>query len=161
MKLHIIEKHCSEFGNQTELIIEENEENEPVFGEFLCFYCEILLKNREVLEMHNSECHKIPLTDFPCDMCGLQCLSEEQLEIHKRSYHAKESYQNVTGQSNNENVKSCDFCGLEFGTLGIQGSGKQIRLQQDRDHGTRVLKCKIFSVDRFELQNIYAQFKES
>ena len=116
MKLHVREKHCSEFGNQTELA---NDENQATFEEFLCFYCEILIQDREVLEMHGSECHPIPLTDFPCDNCGLQCLSQEQLELHKSSYHTKESYLNdARGLSNNENLKSCDFCGIKFGTLG-------------------------------------------
>ena len=36
----------------------------------------------------------------------------------KKSYHVKDSYQNPIGQSKNENVKSCDFCGIKFGTLG-------------------------------------------
>ena len=33
-------------------------------------------------------CYPIPLTDFPCDKCGAQCVSELQLEIQKRNYHA-------------------------------------------------------------------------
>ena len=36
MKVHIREKHSIEFGNQTELAIDENE---AIFEEFLCFYC--------------------------------------------------------------------------------------------------------------------------
>ena len=54
---------------------------EVTFEEFLCFYCEILIKDRVVLEMHRSECFKIPSTDYPCDKCGLQCSSEEQEKL--------------------------------------------------------------------------------
>ena len=68
--------------------------------------------------MHRSECFKIPLTDYPCDKCGLQCLSKDQLEIHKRSYHVKNSFQNPSGKSKNEKIKSYDFCGIKFGPLG-------------------------------------------
>ena len=104
--------HCNDQNHQVEL------KDETTFEEFLCFYCEISIQNREVLEMHRSECFKIPLTNYPCDKCGLQCPSEEQLEVHKRSYHVKDIFQNESGQSNNENVKLCDFCGIKFGTLG-------------------------------------------
>ena len=116
MKLHMREKHCSEFGSQTELTADEKK---ATFEEFLCFYCEILIQNREDLETHSSWCVPIPLTDFPCDKCGAQCLSEDELEIHKNSYHTlDDSYQDFRGQSKNENIKSCDFCGMKFGTLG-------------------------------------------
>ena len=109
LRKHQQTQHCKDQNHQVELMKNQTElaivEKEATFEEFLCFYCEILIRNREDLEMHRSWCDPIPLTDFPCDKCGVQCLSEEQLEIHKNSYHTKDSYLDASGQSNKENVE--------------------------------------------------------
>jgi hypothetical protein len=48
--------------------------------------------------------------EFPCDFCDTDCGSKVELEQHIIAYH----YTFYT----DEDLKSCDFCGRKFGTLG-------------------------------------------
>ena len=118
---HVRVKHYRNQVSQTEPIsISEKKDCETVDDakseEFLCFYCEILLEAGEDLELHKSWCQPIPLTDFPCKKCGAQCIDEKELETHLSSYHGKDSYQAFSDK--HEDLNTCDFCGIKFGTLG-------------------------------------------
>jgi hypothetical protein len=115
MRLHVGEKHCCDCESQTDL---DFDKNYAKFKEFICFYCEILLKAGEDLELHKSWCQPIPLTDYPCKKCGAQCIDEKELETHMNSYHKKDSYQEVRDHSKDEDLNTCDFCGIKFETLG-------------------------------------------
>ena len=48
--------------------------------------------------------------EFPCDVCDTNCRSKVELEQHRTAYH----YSCYT----EGDLKSCDFCGHIFGTLG-------------------------------------------
>ena len=48
--------------------------------------------------------------EFPCEVCETNCRSKVELEEHIRAYH----YTFYT----EEDLQTCDFCGLKFETLG-------------------------------------------
>ena len=114
---HVRLTHFKNQVSQTKSVELALDRNDAESEEFLCFYCEILLHAGEDLELHKCWCQPIPLTDFPCKKCGAQCIDEKELKTHMISYHKKYNYQALSEPSKHEDLNTCDFCGIKFGTL--------------------------------------------
>ena len=115
LKQHIVSEHCRNKATQNDQISN--------FEEYPCYYCDKIIVSTSDLEKHVTSCDEvirmIEEYEFPCDVCDTSCTSKEQLEQHIASYH----YTYYT----EEDLKTCDFCGIEFGTLG--GLRNHIRSQ--------------------------------
>ena len=57
------------------------------FEEYQCYYCAIILKSEEDLEVHSTASHEQFLSDFHCIKCGENCLDKADLGFHKFSQH--------------------------------------------------------------------------
>ena len=106
LKQHMRSEHCKNKATQNDTI--------SIFEEYPCYYCDTIIYSTSDLEQHVHTCHGgiriVEEYEFPCDLCDTNCGSKEELEQHITAYH----YTFYT----EEDYKSCDFCGLKFGTLG-------------------------------------------
>lgn len=122
---HVKEAHYKDIECQTddiEVKIHEPSdksqscEKSSKFEEYLCYYCDKMIVSTCDLEKHARSCHEvvrmIEEIQFPCDVCGRSCTSQEQLEEHVATYHYTYYY------TAEENLKTCDFCGNPFGPPG-------------------------------------------
>lgn len=111
-------------GNQTE---SENR----VFEEFNCFYCDEEIVSEDKLEEHATNCQNVfeslislpsmyleQWEQWPCDIGEAKCSEILDLERHKTSNHQQDMREPYNPYYNEEDLKCCDFCGKEFGTLG-------------------------------------------
>ena len=115
LKQHIIIEHYRNKATQIDKISK--------FEEYPCYYCDEIIVSKSDLEKHVTSCHGVIRMNeeyqFHCEVCDTSCTSEVQLEEHVATYH----YTYYT----EEDLKTCDFCGIEFGTLG--GLRSHIRSQ--------------------------------
>ena len=93
MKTHIREVHSQTKGVQADIFKSSNLN----FSEYLCYYCEKPLKSEESLQLHRTKCHLRQLTDFPCLVCGAQCVDKSDLGRHRTTYHRMGSVCKETG----------------------------------------------------------------
>ena len=100
-------------------------EKEQTFEVYPCFYCDYPLTCSGELEAHETNCTVFgeilqsentiqDINFFPCAQCSFLSASMEELLTHMNNNHSD----NVTEQFSNEELYSCDFCGITFGTLG-------------------------------------------
>ena len=67
---------CSEVSIGTDDIEIEKDQSYK-FEEYLCFYCDTIIRHMEELEVHKRSCHEtvIALGDSHiCDKCGQNCM---------------------------------------------------------------------------------------
>ena len=106
LKQHLRSEHCQNKATQNDII--------STFEEYPCYYCDKVIFSTSELEMHVSTCEGgiriIEEYEFPCNVCDTDWRSKVELEEHIRADH----YEFYT----EEYLKTCDFCGLIFGTLG-------------------------------------------
>jgi hypothetical protein len=83
---------------------------------------EKLITSADDLEDHRPICISIKdFTIYPCDVCCAQCTAKTDLEEHKTDYHqqiVRKQFRNAYPFDTEEDLNSCDFCGIKFGTLG-------------------------------------------
>ena len=68
-----------------------------------CLACIFVASSQEELEMHIVSSHS-----FPCDICGLVCMSIENLSQHGRSHSNKDSI-NCQAKPRTTKCEQCDF----------------------------------------------------
>ena len=108
MKTHAREVHSQTKGVQADIFKSSNLN----FCEYLCYYCEKPWKSEESPQLHRTQCHLRQLTDFPCHVCGAQCLDKSDLGHHRITYHRMGSVCKETGNE----IFWCDMCPLNFQT---------------------------------------------
>ena len=105
LKQHIRCEHCQSKATQ--------KDKDSIFEEYPCYYCDETIFSTSELEKHATSCHEgIRMIEeywHPCDICDTDCRSKVELEEHIKAYHYT--------YYNEEDLKSCDFCGLQFGTF--------------------------------------------
>ena len=120
-KKHVQAQHLKNKCNQTEVFnLVDTEKHE--FSEYPCHYCRKTIKSEKDLEEHKLVCYTSKdLALYPCDICGAQCTDMMDFERHRTTHHPqdlREHFKNENPYFNEEELNSCDFCGLQFGTLG-------------------------------------------
>ena len=91
---------------------------------FPCEECGITTASMEELLTHMNAFHPVTkqpsmyLEPWPCNICDLKCNDMLDLERHKTSSHQQDMIDPSSLYNSEEDLKCCDFCGRQFGTLG-------------------------------------------
>ena len=91
-------------------------------------------------------------TDFPCDICGKFCRTEEDLTYHLKK-HEFESHSCEPQPVCNENViLECNFCAKKFETK------KELMVHKKKEHREKVKVCWNYSSGKCEFVENYCWF---
>ena len=71
-----------------------------------------VIKSKLDLEDHKPVCYTIKdfAASYPCDLCGAQCPMEEDLGMHRTTYHEAGTFSAEFGAE----IFWCDVCPLTF-----------------------------------------------
>ena len=103
MKDHLHKNHSKNESVQVSNVVS--------FYQYQCFYCKKTIISKDDLETHKPVCYTIK--DFaanPCDICGAQCPSKEDLGRHRITHHAIGTWNEDLGVE----IFWCDVCPLTF-----------------------------------------------